>query len=322
MSGARIAYNTAGPVPESPMSRFLRPAGVLALCLAPAVLPAADPAPAVAVERNVTYATVGGDKLQLDIAVPPGDGPFPCVVMLHGGAWTLGGRGEFTAGRRGKDGKAGPSWIELAAEKGYVAAAVSYRLAPKHKFPAMAEDARAAVRFLRANAKAYKIDPDRFAAAGFSAGGHLALLLGLAGKDAGFDVGDHLKESGQVQCVVDFFGPTDLALYAGTPGIEDAYLVPVFGKAAKTDPEVYKKASPLAYVSKAAPPVLLLHGTFDLIVPVKHSEVLHKALTDAGATAELVTVPLAGHGGWGDKDMAKATEAVFKFLDTHLKGKK
>jgi acetyl esterase/lipase len=304
------------------MPRSVRVTGVLALCLAPAVLPAADPAPAVAVVRDVTYATVNGEKLQLDVAVPAGDGPFPCVVMLHGGAWMGGSRREFTAEGRGKDGKPTPSWVELAAQKGYVAAAVSYRLAPKHKFPAMVEDARAAVRFLRAHAKAYKIDPDRFAAAGFSAGGHLALLLGLADKDAGFDVGDHLKESGRVQAVVDFFGPTDLALYAATPGIEDGYIVPVFGKGVKTDPKVYKKASPLTYVSKAAPPVLLLHGTFDLIVPVKHSEVLHKALTDAGATAELVTVPFAGHGGWGEKDMAKATAAVFQFLDAHLKGKK
>jgi acetyl esterase/lipase len=286
------------------------------------LLPAAEPAAAVKVESAIVYATVGGEKLELDLAIPAGDGPFPCVVMFHGGAWQLGSRRQLSAGRRDGSGKTGPSWIEQVAEKGYVAASVSYRLAPKHKFPAMIEDARAAVRFLRAGAKKYKIDADRFAAMGFSAGGHLALLCGLADKDAGFDVGENLDVSGKVQCVIDFFGPTDLKLYATSEGIEDGYLVPVFGKEAKTDPAVYKKASPISYVCKDCPPVLMLHGTFDLIVPVKHSELLHKALTDAGATAELVTVPFGGHGGWGAKEMAKPTAEVFKFLDKHLKGKK
>jgi dipeptidyl aminopeptidase/acylaminoacyl peptidase len=186
----------------------------------------------------------------------------------------------------------------------------------------MIEDTRAAVRFLRAGAKTYKIDPDKFAAAGFSAGGHLALLCGMADKDAGFDVGDNLDVGGKVQCVVSFFGPTDLSLYAATPGIEDGYIVPVFGKEVKTDPKVYKRASPITYVAKDAPPTLLLHGTFDFVVPIKHSEVLHKALTDAGATTEMITIPFGGHGGWGERDMVKATDATFKFLDTHLKGKK
>jgi acetyl esterase/lipase len=304
---------------------FRRVAFVVSLALVPAFLPAAEPAAepaAIKVERDITYATVGGEKLQLDIAVPPGDGPFPCVVMFHGGAWQLGSRSEFSSGSRDRDGKRRPSWIELAAAKGYVAAAVSYRLAPKHKFPAMIEDARAAVRFLRANAKTYKIDPDKFAAAGFSAGAHLSLLCGMAGKDAGFDVGDNLDCRGQVQCVIDFFGPSDLSLYAATPGIEDGYIVPVFGKEVKTDAKVYKRASPMTYVSKTAPPILILHGTLDFVVPIKHSETLHKALTDAGATSELVTVSFGGHGGWSDREMLKATTATFKFLDTHLKGKK
>lgn len=293
-----------------------------ALFALPAPVPGADPDPGVKVQRSVCYATPGGEKLSLDIATPPGDGPFPAVVMFHGGAWVGGGRGDLSVGDKDRNGNRTPSWIEVVAAKGYVAASVSYRLAPKHRFPAMIEDARAAVRFLRANAKTYKIDPDKFAAAGFSAGGHLALLCGLCDKDAGFDKGDHLDVSGRVQCVVDFFGPTDIAMYASSGEIEDGYLVPVFGKDCKTDPKVYKKASPVAYVTKDAPPILMLHGTFDLIVPVKHSEDLEKRLTDAGTKAELVTIPFAGHGGWSPRDMGKAQAAAFKFLDTHLKGKK
>jgi len=307
------------------MTALLRPAGVLSLLafgVAAALAPAAEREADVRVESGVEYSTAGGESLALDIAIPKGDGPFPCVVMFHGGAWQLGSRRETSAGRRDGNGKVGPSWIEQAAAKGYVAASVSYRLAPKHKFPAMIEDARSAVRFLRAHARTYKIDPDKFAAMGFSAGGHLALLCGLCDKFAGFDVGGNLGVSGRVQCVVNFFGPTDLKLYAASEGLEDGYLVPVFGKEAKTNPDVYKKASPVTYVAKDSPPVLLLHGTLDLIVPIKHSELLKKALIDAGATAELVTVPFGGHGGWSAREMARPTAEMYKFLDTHLKGKK
>jgi acetyl esterase/lipase len=297
-------------------------AGIVALCIFPALLPAAEPDPAFKIEKGITYSTAGDEKLQLDIAIPSGKGPFPCVVMLHGGAWSGGSRKEFTTGDVDKKGKATPSWIEVAAEKGYVAAAVSYRLAPKYKFPAMIEDARSAVRFLRTNAKKYKIDPDKFAAMGFSAGAHLSLLCGLCDKSAGFDVGDNLDVSGKVQCVIDFFGPADLSLYAASPSIEDSFIVPVFGKEVKTDATVYKKVSPITYVTKDSPPVLILHGTLDFVVPTKHSEALQKALTDAAVEVEMITVPFAGHGGWSDREMAKPTAATFKFLDTHLKGKK
>ncbi len=305
------------------MSTIVRLSCLLALGLCPALVPAADePPPAVKVERNIPYATAAGEKLLLDIAIPPGEGPYPCVVMLHGGAWTMGSRRDLSIGDRDTNGKRTPSWIELVAEKGYVAASVSYRLAPKHKFPAMIQDARSAVRFLRANAKKYKIDPEKFAAGGFSAGAHLSLLCGYCDKSAGFDVGENLDVSGRVQCVIDFFGPTDLSLYAATPGIEDGYIVPVFGKEVKTDATVYKKASPTTYVSKDSAPTLILHGSFDFVVPIKHSEMLLKALTKAGVKAEMLTVPFGGHGGWSEREMAKPTAAAFKFLDTHLKGKK
>lgn len=275
----------------------------------------------VKLQRDVLYDTIDGQKLLLDIAVPTGDGPHPCVVMFHGGAWIGGSRKDLSYGDKGRDGKYLPSTIEEVAAKGYVGVSASYRLAPKHKFPAQIQDARAAVRFLRANAKEFGIDPNRVAAGGFSAGGHLALLLGLAGEVEGWDAGGNLKESSKVQCVVDFFGPADLSLYAVSPGVEDAYMVPVFGKAVKTDPKVYKTASPITYVSKAAPPVLIFHGNFDLVVPIIHSENMLKALKDAGATAELVTVRGEGHG-WGGPVLTRTTADALKFLDTHMKGKK
>jgi acetyl esterase/lipase len=287
---------------------------------APADAPKAAAPLAVTVERNVLYDTIDGQKLYLDVARPKDGGPHPCVVVFHGGAWRGGSRRDISVGDKDKDGKVGPSILEDVAARGYVAVAPSYRLAPKFLFPAQIQDARAAVRFLRANAKAYGIDPDRVAAAGFSAGGHLALLLGLAEKVEGWDVGGNTDQSSRVQCVVDFFGPTDLSLYATSEAVQDAYMVPVFGKAAKTDPEVYKKASPVTYASKAAPPVLMVHGTFDLIVPVIHSENLLKKLKDAGTTAELITVGGEGHG-WGGKTLARTIGDALKFLDANLKAK-
>lgn len=275
----------------------------------------------VKTEKNVLYDTIDGQKLYLDIAMPKGDGPYPCVVMFHGGAWRGGSRKDLSVGDRTKDGKYVPSVIEDVAARGYVTVSASYRLAPKFQFPAQIQDARAAVRFLRANAKGYGIDRDRIAAAGFSAGGHLALLLGLTDKVDGWDAGGNTGESSRVQCVVDFFGPADLSLYAGSEALQDAYMVPVFGKACKTDPEVYKKASPITYVSKAAPPVLMIHGTFDLIVPIIHSENLQKKLKDAGATAELISVRGEGHG-WNGTTLTRTTNDAIKFLDAHLKGKK
>jgi acetyl esterase/lipase len=313
------------------MKRFLVPALVLAALAALATRPApaapptptpapqdvAKPAPLpVEVKRDVLYDTIGGQKLYLDIAMPKEGGPYPCVAAFHGGAWMLGSRKELSAGT-----KAAPSIIERVAARGYVVASVGYRLAPKSPFPAQIEDARAAVRFLRAHAKDYRIDRDKFAAAGFSAGGHLALLLGLAGDVKDWKAGGNLDESAKVQCVVDFFGPADLTLYSGSPGIVDSYLVPVFGKGCKTDTEVLKKASPITYVSKGDPPVLMFHGNFDLIVPVVHSEKFLKKLKDAGATAELVTVPGEGHG-WGGATLARNIDESVKFLDEHLKGKK
>src|SRR5262245_50465242 len=160
--------------------------GLTALTTAPAAAPApAEPAPdplAVKVERNVLYDTIDKQDLLLDIAMPKDGGPHPCVVIFHGGAWQGGSRRDISVGGKDKNGKLIPSILEDVAARGYVAVAPSYRLAPKYQFPAQIQDARAAIRFLRANAKAYNIDPDRIAAAGFSAGGHLALLLGLADK--------------------------------------------------------------------------------------------------------------------------------------------
>jgi acetyl esterase/lipase len=240
---------------------------------------------------------------------------------MHGGGWRAGSRRDLSSPTRGKDGKPGPSVIEQIAARGYVAVSVSYRFAPANKFPAQIEDAKTAVRFLRANAKKFDIDPDRIGALGYSAGAHLALLLGTTDKSAELDGTLFPEQDSRVGCVVSFFGPTDLSRYATTPGIEDAFMVPFLGRACKTDPEVYRRASPLDRVTKAAAPVLMIHGTFDVVVPIIHSELMLQKLRDAGVTAELFPVRGEGHGWFGETAVQTLDRAV-TFLDAHLKGKK
>ncbi len=276
------------------------------------------------VERDIVYATVDGEKLMLDLARPSTPGPHPCVVCLHGGAWKFGNKKSLSRAGRDDVTEVAPSarvsLIESLAAQGYVAVSVGYRLMPKAKFPAQIEDAKTAVRFLRTNAKTLAIDPDRIAALGFSAGGHLAALLGTTDKSVGFDGPLYPDQSSAVQCVVDFFGPTDLTLYAEAEGIEKAYMVPLLGSRYRAKPEVYRKASPLEHVSKAAPPFLILHGTADVIVPIIHSERFHKKLLASGVKSELRIIPGEGHG-WTGPVLLDTIAAATKFLDANLKAK-
>jgi acetyl esterase/lipase len=294
-----------------------RTAFLLMAIAVPAVSRAAEPSSQITQTFDIPYATVGSEKLRLDLAVPKMGGPHPCVVLLHGGAWKSGNRKDLS--RPGLDiGSPGKAMTEVLASRGYAAASVGYRLAPKNKFPAQIQDAKTAVRYLRANAKELNIDPDRIAAMGFSAGGHLAALLGTACDVPEFEGGLYPDQSSRVNCVVDFFGPADLSLYAETPGIEKAFFVPLLGQKSADRPDLYKLASPIAHVTRNSPPFLLVHGTIDLVVPALHSERLHDRLVAAGVKAELICVPGAGHG-WGGPTAAKTLDTAMRFLDAELK---
>ncbi len=282
---------------------------------------AAEPAE-FATLPDLTYATVGDDKMKLDLVVPKGPGPHPCVVCFHGGAWKAGNRKDLTKPSLlslGGDSKVKEfRLLEMLARKGYAAASVSYRLAPENKFPAQIDDAKTAVRFLRTNAKKYDLDTERFASLGFSSGGHLAALLGVTDSTAGFDGKLYPGVSSRVQCVIDYFGPTDLSLFAQTPALEDIFMVPLLGKECRTDAKLYAKASPVEYVTKAAPPTLIIHGNLDFIVPIIHSERFHAKLKAAGVKTEFLVMNGRGHGWTGDDNEASA-KAFVKFLDENLK---
>lgn len=274
---------------------------------------------------DLTYATIGDEKLKLDLVVPKGAGPHPCVVCFHGGAWKAGNRKDLTKptlfAPGGKEEGTEFSLLEMLARKGYAAASVSYRLAPQNKFPAQIEDAKTSVRFLRTNAKKYDFDTDRFASLGFSSGGHLAALLGVTDSTAGFDGKLYPGVSSRVQTVIDYFGPTQLSLFAETPGVADIFMVPLLGKECRTDAKCYTKASPIEYVSKAAPPTLIIHGNLDFIVPIIHSERFHEKLKAAGVKTEFLVMKGKGHGWTGDATETSA-KALVKFLDENLKAVK
>ena len=165
--------------------------------------------------------------------------------------------------------------------------AINYRLAPEHPIPAMIEDVKCAVRYLRSHADQYNLDPQRIGVWGGSAGGHLVALLGTTDASAGFDVGEYLDQSSRVQAVVDMFGPTDLMVqFEG--GYEKAERVFNGFDAAL--------ASPVTYVSADDPPFLILHGEADALVPLEQSQILLARLQSTGVSAELIAVSNAGHG--------------------------
>ena len=270
--------------------------------------------PPVKVERDVTYREIGDTKLQVDLALPPGDGPFPAVLCVHGGGWRAGHRRDLSTPSKFFN---GGSFIEMVAREGYVAVSVSYRLSTVAKFPAQIEDCKTAVRWLRANAEKYRVNPERIACVGFSAGGHLSSLLGTAGKGDGFEGPDYAADSSEVCAVVNFFGPTDLTDFGGGP-LEEPLLVPWLGATFKDKPELYRRASPISYADKGDAPTLFIHGDKDTLVPLEQSRKLLKALKDAGVQAELLVMEGEGHGWVGEKADVSA-RAMFKFLAEHLK---
>lgn len=263
----------------------------------------------VPVETDVVYGKAGDRELKLDLARPAeGKGPFPCVACVHGGGWRLGNKRDLRP------------WLQLLAREGYVAASVGYRLAPDARFPAQIEDVKTAVRFLRANADKYRIDKDRFGALGYSAGGHLVCLLGLTDESAGFEGKEHPKESSRVQAVVDYFGPTDLAGFARDEVAQRGMVGPLIGSKYADDPAAHDRTSPVKYVTKAAPPFLIFHGTADRVVPLDQSRKLAEKLKGVGAAVRLVEVQGEGHG-WDGRANEDSTDLTLRFLAEHLKKK-
>jgi acetyl esterase/lipase len=298
-------------------SAFLSAAvGVSGLVLAVAQTASAAQATAnVVVEKGITYGKGGAEDLKLDLARPEHtEGLLPAIVYIHGGGWSGGNR------------KAYGNEIQEAAKRGYVAVTIEYRLTQpdksgkaKYPFPAQIEDCKCAVRWLRANAEKYHVDPNRIGASGGSAGGHLSLLVGVTGSLKKFEgTGGNPDVSSQVQAVVNYFGPTDFARMYGYEKRVDRLLDTLVGGTPQERADEYKSASPVTYVVKDVCPILSIHGTVDKLVPVDQAVEFDAAMKKAGATSELIILEGEGHGFRGPADK-KAREATFAFFDKHLK---
>lgn len=288
------------------------PFAALLPLFAPTLTSAAESLQEVVVERGVTFGKGGPVDLKLDLARPRAGGPHPAVVILHGGAWRLGDHRMLSMRSRLLGGES--SVVEYFAARGFVAVTAQYRLVPAAVFPAQVEDGKAAVRWLRANAERYGVDPNRIAACGYSAGGHLACLLGLTDPSHGLEgAGGHAEQSSRVQAVIDLFGPTDLASPDWHPDAFEGVLAPLIGGRLADKPELYRKASPLAYVTKDAPPFYIAHGARDPIVPPVQSKRLADKLREAGVKHRYVELPREGHGWFGPK-LAKTLDEAIAFL--------
>jgi acetyl esterase/lipase len=307
-----VKIRTRAWTPALPSSAVVV-AGLLLVACRPTL--AEEPAANVVLEENITYGKGGMKDLKLDLARPePAAGVHPALVFIHGGGWQGGSRAGYKR------------VIQEAAKRGYVAVTVEYRLTDpdkqrkaKNPFPAQIEDVKCAVRWLRANAEKYHIDPNRIGASGESAGGHLSLLLGVTGSTRQFDGnGGNPDASSQVQAVVNYYGPTDLArMYGANPRV-DALLRTLVGGTPQERAEAYKVVSPVTYVTKDVCPILTLHGTADKTVPVDQAVLFDAAMKKAGATSELMLLDGQGHGFRGADDQ-KARAAMFAFFEQQLK---
>jgi acetyl esterase/lipase len=272
-----------------------------------------------AAEMDVKYVPDGDPAQSLDIFYPEAkaEKPLPLLVWIHGGGWEAGS-------------KANPPYLSQLP-RGYVVASLEYRFSQKAIFPAQIQDCQAALRWLRANAKKYSIDPDKVGVGGASAGGHLSALVGTSGGAKAFPmIGGNEDQSDRVQCVCDIFGPTDFNTVI-KQAEEDKNVKNIFkwnmgdpyskliGGGLGEDLEKGKAVSPTQYVSKDAPPFLIFHGDKDALVPYAQSVELTDKLKEAGVDVTLQKIPGAGHGG-----PQFASPPIIKlavdFFDKHLKG--
>ena len=299
--------------------------GVLALLLLASALATWEPQAAESAEgrrrradfadvnvvRNQVYKRVDGRNLKLDIYSPKSiTHPLPAILWIHGHRWSYGSKEQRPP-------------VNFMAH-GYIVVSLDYRLSGEAPFPAAIEDCKAAVRWLRANAATYHIDPDHIGAGGHSAGGHLAALLGTSGGVASLEGGgDNLNFSSQIQAVCALSGPTDLLrLYEGV-----AHATEGSGLRAKTSIEQFLggsgeqikakavAASPITYVSKDDAAFLLIHGENDRSIPVSQSEVFASKLKAAGVDATLEIARGRGHGVGGPNFAGE----ILSFFDEHLK---
>lgn len=261
--------------------------------------------------------------MQLDLLQPQKKTKMPAIVYVTGGGFINANRDN------------GVQLRNYLAEKGYVVASITYRVAPTAQFPQPLEDVKASIRYLRAHADQWNIDKDRIGIIGGSAGGYLSAFAGTTSGTKTFDKGENLQESSKVNCAVDLYGLSDLSRVGmdyspevqqlhKSAGATEALWVngsPVFGGkdgGILADPKAAEAANPIAYIGKNSAPMLLMHGTADKVVSPGQTDLLYQALKEKGVPAERYEIPGAAHGGvyWVQD---KVLQVIGDFFDRYLK---
>ncbi|MFC5548742.1 alpha/beta hydrolase fold domain-containing protein [Massilia aerilata] len=263
---------------------------------------------------GITYVQRGGHALQLDLYLPaqPKAGPVPGIVFVHGGGWRAGVRANFA-----------PMAIRMA-ERGYAAAAISYRLSPEALYPAAVQDARVAVRWMRTHAAEYGIDPSKIAIGGGSAGGHIAALAGVSGDAARFDPdGGPGTVSSAVQAIVNIDGLSDFTSeaarrYEDDPARQPSSAGAWFGGRYAAMPALWREASPLFYVNAKTPPVLFI-GSAQPRFSSGREEMVAR-MREVGVPSRVVLLPETPHSFWlFEPWIGPTVEATVAFLDAYLR---
>jgi len=241
------------------------------------------------------YAGNENPKQKVDLYLPKKrntDKPLPVVALIHGGGWVNGDRLGYAAAA-----------IQFARTGDYASVAIGYRLTKEAHWPAQVYDCKAAIRWIRAHAKEYNLDPDKIAVMGSSAGGHLSSLIGTSGdvKELEGDLGPNTTSSSRVQCVVNLCGPQDFtqALMFDKekkPIVDDAAVKGLLGGTYEEKHAEAVAASPVTYVTKDDPPFITFHGSADQRVAYLHAEAIHAALQKAGVPSLLIPITNGGHG--------------------------
>ena len=255
-------------------------------------------------EGGVVYRKTNEFELQCDVYIPKGEGPYPAILAVHGGAWRRGSK--FIMLRH--------AW--KMAQAGYVVVAINYRHAPEYRFPAQIHDCKHAVRWMRAKAAEYKIDPERIGGYGYSAGGHLVSLLGTTDASDGLEgeIATGFEQfDTRIKCVAAGGSPCEFSWIQDDSPVLSYWL----GGTRNQNTSVYFVASPTTYVTPDDPPFFLYHGDGDWLVPVDSSQKLHRRLLETQVPSQHFIAKSSGHVStfsdltWMDK--------AIEFFDSNLK---
>lgn len=286
-----------------------------------------DRTPKLESRRNLVFEELPGQQLLLDLYRPDTDRLVPVVLYFHSGGWRSGNKDDCRV-----------RWL---TRYGFAVASVSYRLLPRHSFPAQIQDAKAAVRFLRGNVREFGLHPDQFAAAGLSSGAYLACMLGLTHGHPVFDQPfqpppsklshpgmpgrgqGYADESTKINAVVNYSGLVDfvaIQTWASRRGLraEKTPEARLLGHPVHQDPERAKLASPMYHISPDAPPFLHLHGDLNEVTPIDQTRKFHAALLEAGVASKFTLVRGAGHNSRRIVDTPAIRDRVADFLHRYL----